>query len=141
MCEQHCCVISDALNHASLVMGMRLSGATIKVFRHNDMRSLERRLREAVTEGNPRTARPFKKILVVVEGIYRCGSLPLRSAPPAPCRSVANITLPVSVFAHASCLSQLYYYDYALVVVEPARYSFQTDSDIARETMRSSYLS
>ena len=78
MCTvQHCCVISDALNHASLVMGMRLSGATIKVFRHNDMRSLERRLREAVTEGNPRTARPFKKILIVVEGIYRCASLML----------------------------------------------------------------
>jgi serine palmitoyltransferase len=35
------------------------------------MEDLERILRQAVIEGQPRTHRPWKKILVVVEGIYR----------------------------------------------------------------------
>jgi len=30
-----CLVISDAKNHASIILGLRLSGATIKVFKHN----------------------------------------------------------------------------------------------------------
>ena len=28
-------ILSDELNHASLVLGSRLSGATIRVFKHN----------------------------------------------------------------------------------------------------------
>lgn len=34
------------------------------------MKDLERSLREAVVNGQPRTRRPFKKILIVVEGVY-----------------------------------------------------------------------
>lgn len=30
-----CLVVSDELNHASLILGIRLSGATVKVFHHN----------------------------------------------------------------------------------------------------------
>lgn len=30
-----CLVLSDEKNHASLILGLRLSGATIKVFKHN----------------------------------------------------------------------------------------------------------
>lgn len=30
-----CLVVSDEKNHASLILGLRLSGATIKVFKHN----------------------------------------------------------------------------------------------------------
>lgn len=30
-----CLVISDEKNHASLILGLRLSGATIRVFKHN----------------------------------------------------------------------------------------------------------
>ncbi|XP_043220609.1 serine palmitoyltransferase 2-like isoform X2 [Amphibalanus amphitrite] len=63
-------VISDQLNHASLILGLRLSGATIDVFKHNDMKDLERKLRRAIVDGHPRTHRPWKKILIVVEGIY-----------------------------------------------------------------------
>lgn len=36
-----------------------------------DMADLERILRKSVLEGQPRTRRPWKKILIVVEGIYR----------------------------------------------------------------------
>lgn len=40
------CVISDKLNHASIVDGCKLSGAKFIRFTHNDMESLERRLRQ-----------------------------------------------------------------------------------------------
>lgn len=36
-----------------------------------DMQSLEKLLRDAIVHGQPRTHRPWKKILIVVEGIYR----------------------------------------------------------------------
>ncbi|XP_076141606.1 serine palmitoyltransferase 3 [Alosa pseudoharengus] len=65
-----CLILSDELNHASLVLGARLSASTIRVFKHNNMQSLEKLLREAVSSGQPRTHRPWKKILILVEGIY-----------------------------------------------------------------------
>ncbi|KAJ5181934.1 hypothetical protein N7449_012081 [Penicillium cf. viridicatum] len=65
-----CLLISDELNHASIRFGARLSGASIAMFKHNDMKDLELRLREAISQGQPRTHRPWKKILVVVEGLY-----------------------------------------------------------------------
>ena len=36
-----------------------------------DMVYLEKELRKAVTEGQPRTHRPWRKIFLLVEGIYR----------------------------------------------------------------------
>ncbi|XP_064463994.1 serine palmitoyltransferase 2-like, partial [Ornithodoros turicata] len=65
-----CLLLSDELNHASLILGCRLSGATIKVFKHNNMKDLERKLRGAIVEGQPRTNRPWKKIIIIVEGVY-----------------------------------------------------------------------
>ncbi|KAJ2744084.1 serine palmitoyltransferase component [Coemansia sp. BCRC 34301] len=65
-----CLIISDELNHSSLVSGARLSGATIRVFRHNNTRDLEAVVRRSIAQGQPRTHRPWKKILVVVEGLY-----------------------------------------------------------------------
>ena len=65
-----CLIISDELNHASIRFGSRLSGAVIKMFRHNDIQDLERLLRVEIAQGQPRTHRPWKKILVVVEGLY-----------------------------------------------------------------------
>ncbi|XP_048600295.1 long chain base biosynthesis protein 2b-like isoform X2 [Brassica napus] len=63
-------IISDSLNHTSIVNGARGSGATIRVFQHNTPAHLERVLKEQIAEGQPRTHRPWKKIMVVVEGIY-----------------------------------------------------------------------
>ncbi|XP_071161498.1 serine palmitoyltransferase 2-like isoform X1 [Mytilus edulis] len=63
-------ILSDELNHASLVLGSRLSGATIKTFKHNDMADLEKKLKAAVVDGQPRRSRAWKKILIVVEGVY-----------------------------------------------------------------------
>lgn len=63
-------LISDELNHTSIVNGARASGAAIRIFRHNDTQHLENILKEAIVMGRPRTRRPWGKILVVVEGIY-----------------------------------------------------------------------
>ncbi|KAL7414894.1 pyridoxal phosphate-dependent transferase [Mrakia frigida] len=65
-----CLVISDELNHSSIRFGTRLSGAAVRSFKHNDMGELEKLLREVISQGQPRTHRPWKKILVIVEGIY-----------------------------------------------------------------------
>jgi serine palmitoyltransferase len=63
-------IISDATNHSSIAIGARASGATIKVFRHNDVAHLERVIRRAIVEGQPKSHRPWAKILIMIEGIY-----------------------------------------------------------------------
>ncbi|KAL4880109.1 pyridoxal phosphate-dependent transferase [Aspergillus karnatakaensis] len=65
-----CLILSDELNHASIRVGARLSGAAIEVFVHNNMTSLEERLRQVISQGQPRTHRPWKKIMVTVEGLF-----------------------------------------------------------------------
>ena len=65
-----CLLISDEFNHASIRNGARLSGAMIEMFKHNDIRDLEKVLRRGIAQGQPRTHRPWKRILVVVEGLY-----------------------------------------------------------------------
>lgn len=54
-------VVLDRLSHASLVDGAKLSGARVKVFRHNDAEHLDHVLRRNATAGVK---------LVCVEGIY-----------------------------------------------------------------------
>lgn len=65
-----CLVISDELNHASIRIGVRFSGASVRMFKHNDMKALETLLREVISQGQPKTHRPWKKILIIVEGLY-----------------------------------------------------------------------
>jgi glycine C-acetyltransferase len=55
-------VISDALSHASIIDGCRLSRAEVRVFPHADLDCLERLLREA--------ASTRREVLVVVDGVY-----------------------------------------------------------------------
>jgi serine palmitoyltransferase len=63
-------IVSDSLNHTSMVNGSRSSSAVIRVFRHNDMEHLEQVLWSAIVNGQPRTNAPWRKIVVLVEGIY-----------------------------------------------------------------------
>ena len=63
-------VLSDEFNHTSIVNGARASGAFIRTFRHNDACHLEAILKDSIVMGQPRTRRPWNKILVIVEGIY-----------------------------------------------------------------------
>ncbi|EIW80061.1 serine palmitoyltransferase 2 [Coniophora puteana RWD-64-598 SS2] len=65
-----CLVISDELNHASIRTGVRQSGAQVRMFKHNDMENLENLLRDVISQGQPRTHRPWRKILIIVEGLY-----------------------------------------------------------------------
>lgn len=65
-----CLIISDELNHSSIIFGARISSANIRVFKHNNMNDLRQLLREVISQGQPRTHRPWKKILVIVEGLY-----------------------------------------------------------------------
>jgi serine palmitoyltransferase len=62
--------VSDSLNHTSIVIGARGSGAKVKCFEHNDAADLERVLRDAIASGQPRTHRPWRKILIIIEGVY-----------------------------------------------------------------------
>ncbi|CAF3971204.1 unnamed protein product [Rotaria sp. Silwood2] len=63
-------ILSDKLNHTSLILGARLSGAVIRTFNHNDIKDLEIQLRKSIIHGQSRTCRPWKKILIIVEGVY-----------------------------------------------------------------------
>jgi 8-amino-7-oxononanoate synthase len=54
-------VVTDILAHASIFDGCVLSRATVSLFRHNDVRSLERKLEGASDRG---------RTLVIVEGVY-----------------------------------------------------------------------
>ncbi|WP_304172641.1 glycine C-acetyltransferase [Limnochorda pilosa] len=58
-------VVSDELNHASIIDGCRLSRATIKVYPHGDMAGLREKLEEARRE-----VREGGRILVVTDGVF-----------------------------------------------------------------------
>jgi glycine C-acetyltransferase len=63
-------IVSDALNHASIIDGMRLSKAPRKVFPHKDVDALREILREATEHGRPDGAGPYRLILVVTDGVF-----------------------------------------------------------------------
>lgn len=56
-----CIIFSDALNHASMIQGIRHSAAEKHRFRHNDVNDLERHLAEAD---------PKRPKLVCFESVY-----------------------------------------------------------------------
>jgi serine palmitoyltransferase len=70
LCSPGTLLVSDSLNHTSLVNGSRSSVASVKVFKHNSPSHLEKTLRDAIIYGQPRHHRPWRKIIVIVEGIY-----------------------------------------------------------------------
>ena len=63
-------IVSDALNHASIIGGMRLSKAPRKVYPHADLDGLEAVLAEASERGRPDGAGPYRLILVVTDGVF-----------------------------------------------------------------------
>ncbi|CAG59508.1 uncharacterized protein GVI51_G04873 [Nakaseomyces glabratus] len=68
--DRKCLVISDELNHTSIRTGVRLSGAAVRTFKHGDMEGLEKLIRDQIVLGQPKTNRPWKKILICVEGLF-----------------------------------------------------------------------
>ena len=63
---KECLVLSDEYNHASIILGLRLTGTKIAVFKHNDMKSLENVLRKNIIQGNPKTKKPWKKVCILL---------------------------------------------------------------------------
>lgn len=62
-------VILDKLVHACLVDAARLCGARLRVFAHNNMADLEKKLAWAAAQKPAKTDRPLR-VLVVVESVY-----------------------------------------------------------------------
>jgi glycine C-acetyltransferase len=63
-------IVSDALNHASIIDGMRMSKAPRVVYPHKDTATLRGLLRTAREAGNPTTGEPYRLILVVTDGVF-----------------------------------------------------------------------
>ncbi len=63
-------IVSDELNHASIIDGMRLSKAPRKVFPHADVEGLREVLREATEKGRDGHGEPYRLILVVTDGVF-----------------------------------------------------------------------
>ena len=56
-------VVSDELNHGSIIDGVRLAGAGRIIYKHNDVGDLERQLKEAEKQ-NPR------RICIITDGVF-----------------------------------------------------------------------
>jgi glycine C-acetyltransferase len=63
-------IVSDSLNHASIIDGMRLSKAPRKVYPHADVEALKGVLAEAVENGREGSGEPYRSILVVTDGVF-----------------------------------------------------------------------
>jgi glycine C-acetyltransferase len=57
-------ILSDALNHASIIDGCRLSGAKIIRFEHSDMADLRAKAKEAKESGL------YEKVMVITDGVF-----------------------------------------------------------------------
>jgi len=62
------CIVSDSLNHASIIDGVRLCKAARYRYENNDMADLEKQLQQAVADG-----RRFK--LIVTDGVFSMDGL------------------------------------------------------------------
>ncbi|MHA1932016.1 MAG: aminotransferase class I/II-fold pyridoxal phosphate-dependent enzyme [Promethearchaeota archaeon] len=56
-------VVSDELNHGSIIDGVRLSGASRVIYKHNDVGDLERQLKKA-EKNNPR------RMCIITDGVF-----------------------------------------------------------------------
>lgn len=58
-------IISDELNHGSIIDGVRLSHAERAVYKHSDVQDLERVLDEA-----EKHSPPYRRILIITDGVF-----------------------------------------------------------------------
>jgi glycine C-acetyltransferase len=58
-------IISDELNHGSIIDGVRLSHAERAVYKHSDMQDLQRVLNEA-----EKHSPPYTRILIITDGVF-----------------------------------------------------------------------
>ncbi len=63
-------IVSDELNHASIIDGMRLSKAPRKIYPHANVGALREILREASEQGRDDGGEPYRLVLVVTDGVF-----------------------------------------------------------------------
>jgi len=65
-------IFSDELNHASIIDGIRLSKASVKIFRHRDMNHLEKLLKQAILPlaKGAFLAKPSAKKLIITDTVF-----------------------------------------------------------------------
>jgi glycine C-acetyltransferase len=63
-------IVSDELNHASIIDGMRLSKAPRKIYRHADVAALREVLAQARDTGRDGSGEPYRLVLVVTDGVF-----------------------------------------------------------------------
>ncbi len=63
-------IVSDALNHASIIDGMRLSKAPREIYPHADVGALRDILERARRDGRAGSGEPYRLILVVTDGVF-----------------------------------------------------------------------
>ncbi|PLR78567.1 glycine C-acetyltransferase [Bacillus sp. V3-13] len=62
--DKHDAILSDELNHASIIDGCRLSRAKIIRYRHSDMEDLRLKAKEATESGQ------YNKVMVITDGVF-----------------------------------------------------------------------
>ncbi|KOY13315.1 glycine C-acetyltransferase [Paenibacillus xylanivorans] len=62
--DQHDAILSDELNHASIIDGCRLSRAKVIRFKHSDMNDLRQQAKAAKESGQ------YHKIMVITDGVF-----------------------------------------------------------------------
>ncbi|MFJ2043378.1 glycine C-acetyltransferase [Paenibacillus taichungensis] len=62
--DQHDAILSDELNHASIIDGCRLSRAKVIRFKHSDMNDLRQQAKDAKESGQ------YRKIMVITDGVF-----------------------------------------------------------------------
>jgi glycine C-acetyltransferase len=78
-------IISDALNHASIIDGVRLSKASRAVFNHSDMKDLEKILKEKRDQ--------YEQVLIITDGVFSMDG------------DIANLPEIVRLAKHYKCLT------------------------------------
>ena len=48
-----CLALSDEMNHSSIILGLKLSGAVVKVYKHNNTKDLEQLIKQSIIDGQP----------------------------------------------------------------------------------------
>ncbi|OQS54191.1 LCB2b [Ecytonucleospora hepatopenaei] len=70
-------VFSDEKNHMSLINGLKFTKGTVVVYKHNNFKDLERKLKFHLAQGKPTTHRSWNKVFVVLEGLFSMeGTIP-----------------------------------------------------------------
>lgn len=62
--DQHDAILSDELNHASIIDGCRLSKAEVIRFKHSDMKDLHAKAAEVKATGQ------YNKVMVITDGVF-----------------------------------------------------------------------